>query len=136
MLIYVDCACLPNSCFRSGNSLGRVSMIDGCLCHIISKQRIPWSISFILSHMNGYHVLRAASSGALRSWDPGGFQDEIDIYTSSPLHNSPSSIFTLQLQCLETNPRRTNTFQKPSTSFGSTFCVNRSKSSLSSSIHL
>merc|ERR1712032_1147755 len=37
---------LPNSCFRSGNSLGRVSMIDGC------------------------HVLRAASSGALRSWDP------------------------------------------------------------------
>ena len=29
--------CLPNSCFRSGNSLGRVSMIDGCLSHIISK---------------------------------------------------------------------------------------------------
>ena len=37
----------PNSCFRSGNSLGRVSMMDGC------------------------QVRMAASSGALRSWDPG-----------------------------------------------------------------
>ena len=81
--------CLPNSCFRSGNSLGRVSMIDGCLRHIISKV-------FIISHGYGYHVLRAASSGALRSWDPGGSQVEVEIhiYTSLPLQDS--SIFTFR----------------------------------------
>ena len=32
-----DCD-LPNSCFRSGYSLGRVSMIDGCLSHMINDQ--------------------------------------------------------------------------------------------------
>ena len=62
----LDCD-LPNSCFRSGNSLGRVSMIDGCLSHMINDQ----VRHFDLSIKKSYHVLSAASSGALRSWDPG-----------------------------------------------------------------
>ena len=95
---YIDCSCLPNSCFRSGNSLGRVSMIDGCLSHIISEQSIPL---VILVYSLSYEWIPCPEGCLIRGPEVLGSWDESvlgwdDIYTSSPLHNSPSSIFTLQ----------------------------------------
>ena len=88
----LDCN-LPNSCFRSGNSLGRVSMIDGCLSHMINDQVRHFDLSI-------EKILPCPERCLIRGPEVLGSWGSLSLNSIFTLHRHstpvfPSSIFTL-----------------------------------------